>query len=305
MAWMISWQKKLDGVILPVYGRAEALLYMDIQITNIAESIACVPGVRAVALGGSRSRGEASSASDYDLGLYYMPGELDLAALAERIRRLDDEGQEGLLHPPGEWGPWINGGAWLTVGGTPVDMLLRDIRRVEEVLGDCVAGIITVDYQCGHPFGFVNTIYAAEVHYCRPLWQDASHALDGLKRLLEADGGYPDIMRQAVIGKFVWEAWFSLACARKSALGGETNYAMGSVFRAACAWAQVVYALNRQYLMNEKRALRRASEMNICPPGLETRVLEAYRLLAAGEGAQAFGILDLIQSDIERLAGRS
>lgn len=274
---------------------------MDIDL--IVSELARVPGVRAVVLGGSRSRGEAYQASDYDLGLYYMPGELDAAALGGRLGKLDDQRREGLLNPPGEWGPWINGGAWLMVGGTPVDVLLRDIRRVEAVLGDCIAGRITVDYQCGHPFGFVNTIYAAEIHYCRPLWQDGSRSVDGLKRLLEADGGYPETMRRAVIGKFVWEARFSLACARKSALDGETNYAMGSVFRAVCAWAQVVYALNRQYLMNEKRALGRASEMELCPPGLETRSLEAYRLVAAGAGARAYAILDAIHGEIERLAG--
>ena len=31
---------------------------------------------------------------------------------------------------PGEWGPWIDGGAWLTCGGVKVDLLYRELGRV-------------------------------------------------------------------------------------------------------------------------------------------------------------------------------
>lgn len=112
---------------------------------------------------------------------------------------LDDRHRENLLNPPGEWGPWINGGSWLTIDGTPVDILLRETGRVEAVLKDCLSGRITIDYQCGHPFGFVNVIYAAETHYCMPLWQDEAKALDKLKDLLHSEGEYSPRMREAQI----------------------------------------------------------------------------------------------------------
>jgi hypothetical protein len=33
---------------------------------------------------------------------------------------------------PGEWGPWVDGGGWLHVGGTAVDWLYRDLDRVRK-----------------------------------------------------------------------------------------------------------------------------------------------------------------------------
>jgi predicted nucleotidyltransferase len=89
---------------------------------RIAERLGEIEGVIAVALGGSWARGEAHPGSDVDLGIYYSPGNppriIDLRLLAQE---LDDR------HPPdavtnfGEWGPWINGGGWLTIEGRRVD----------------------------------------------------------------------------------------------------------------------------------------------------------------------------------------
>jgi predicted nucleotidyltransferase len=78
---------------------------------DIAQRLGEVPGVAAVALGGSWARGEAHPDSDVDLGLYYRPDSPpDVGDLRRLARELDDR------HPPdpvseiGEWGPWINGG---------------------------------------------------------------------------------------------------------------------------------------------------------------------------------------------------
>src|SRR5690606_7760704 len=150
---------------------------------RVTEALSAVRGVQAIALGGSHSRGEAGPHSDYDFGIYYEEADLDLTALEQALTALDDDHRTGQLHPTGAWGPWINGGAWLTVGGVPVDILLREIGKVEQTIRDCVAGKVTIDFQSGHPFGFVNTIYAAETHYCRPLWQSAAAPLDRLKAL--------------------------------------------------------------------------------------------------------------------------
>jgi hypothetical protein len=38
---------------------------------------------------------------------------------------------------PGDWGPWVNGGAWLRVEGVAVDWILRGLDRVEQVWADC------------------------------------------------------------------------------------------------------------------------------------------------------------------------
>jgi hypothetical protein len=51
-----------------------------------------------------------------------------VSAAPERVGRLGDEGHVSKL---GEWGPIMHGGAWLTVGGTPIDVLLRELDTIE------------------------------------------------------------------------------------------------------------------------------------------------------------------------------
>lgn len=271
------------------------------QLSKIVESLSKVRGVKALALGGSQSLNEANEHSDFDIGLYYNTNNLDLVALEKSLKALDDGRGENLFNPPGQWGPWINGGAWLTVDSVPVDILLRDLQTVKNVVEDCIEGKITIDYQCGHPFGFVNAIYAAETHYCKPLWQDDSATLDQLKDLLHSKGDYSPQMREAVIRRFLWEAWFSLACGRKAAFKGDLNYMMGSMFRTVCCWVEVIYAINNTYLMNEKGALSRISNFNHKPVDLETRVKTAYKLFADGSVEQAYQLLDHLHSEIEGL----
>ncbi|MBU5330868.1 nucleotidyltransferase domain-containing protein [Anaerocolumna aminovalerica] len=272
------------------------------QIEKIVKSISTVQGVMAIALGGSQSRGEADKQSDYDIGVYYDADMLDITALAECLKELDDGHKDNLLNPPGQWGPWINGGAWITFNGMPVDILLRDIKRVEVVLQDCIEGKISVDYQSGHPFGFVNLIYAAETHYSKPLWQDESLPLHRLKALLYSKGEYSPQMREAVIRKFLWEAWFSLACGRKAAFKGDINYVMGSVFRAVCSWIEVLYALNHRYLMNEKGALKWIDGFVLKPIDMEVRVMNAYKHFADGDAKRAYQILDELHNEVEGLS---
>lgn len=269
---------------------------------KIVDSLAKIRGINAISLGGSQSRNESDENSDYDIGIYYDADTLDLVMLEGRLKELDDNHRENVLNTPGQWGPWINGGAWLTVDGTPIDILLRNKEKVEDVVKDCIEGKITIDYQSGHPFGFINAIYAAETHYCKPLWQDKSLQLDRLKALLYSKGEYSPLMREVIVKRFLWEAWFSLACGRKAAFRGDVNYAMGSVFRTVCSWVEVLYSLNNRYLMNEKGALKWVKGLNLKPVDMEARVKTAYKLFADEGVEQAYQILDDLHNEIEALS---
>lgn len=274
---------------------------LSFSLDNIVNTLSAVPGVRAVVLGGSRGREEAYPDSDVDIGLYYDAASLDVGALDDGLTILDDEKRTGLLHLPGEWGPWVNGGGWLTVGGTSVDVLLRDLARAETVVRDCVAGRIIIDWQCGHPFGFVNAIYAAEVHDCMPLWQDETRPVERLRALLSSEGAYPPRMREAMAGKFLWEAGFSMDCGRKAALRGDLHYAIGSVFRTVGAWTQLLYAVNGRYQMNEKGSLATAASLPVAPQDLSARVEGIYLCLAQGRGEDAWQKLAILHAEIEGL----
>jgi len=98
-----------------------------------AETVAQLPGVQAVALGGSRALGNADDSSDWDFALYYR----------EHFdpQPLRDLGFEGSVSDVGEWGGGVmNGGAWLTVAGRQVDLLYRDLDDVEQWCREAEAG---------------------------------------------------------------------------------------------------------------------------------------------------------------------
>ena len=124
-------------------------------LDRLVRALGGVIGVRAIVLGGSRARGEATAASDYDIGLYYEPAaQIDVGALGKAIATLPGP-TTSTVTAIGEWGPWINGGAWLTVERTRVDLLYRDMAKVRGVIATCYAGRIERAYQPGHPHGFI------------------------------------------------------------------------------------------------------------------------------------------------------
>ena len=155
------------------------------EFLSVAESVALRLGkierVVAVALGGSCARGTAGKGSDVDLGIYYWPSKPPSVELFRRLAcDLHDDSSPPEVTDFGEWGPWVNGGAWLRIHGLKVDWLYRDLERVSKVVADCYRGVATCDYYLGHPHGFHNHIYLAETHYCRPL-HDPSAVLRELK----------------------------------------------------------------------------------------------------------------------------
>jgi len=236
---------------------------------RVAARLGQIDGVVAVVLGGSRARGQVHDDSDIDLGLYYRSGRRPaLTALRALASELDDR------HPPdaatdfGEWGPWINGGAWLLIDGHHVDWLYRDLDRVAHMIDECRAGRPTVDYQIGHPHGFHNHMYMGEVHYCRPL-HDPSGGLAPLKALTTP---YPPLLKRALIEKFLFEADFALMICEKLPARGDVFAAAGNLFRCVACLVQVLFALNETHFINEKGAVCTAAAFALRPDGFGATV---------------------------------
>lgn len=222
-------------------------------LTQIIHTFNGVAGIDAIVLGGSHATGTANKDSDIDIGIYYDETSFDLTSFRQKAVSLDDEHRINIITDTGEWGPWINGGGWLKIDGIAVDILFRDTRKVITVIDDCIDGRISIDYQCGHPFGFVNSIYMGEVAYCKILSDNSSLIPEQKKRLAE----FPEIYRKAAIDKFLWECGFSEQCGRKAIGKGDILYAAGSLFRCAVSLLQVLYAVNGIYMLNEKGSLER------------------------------------------------
>lgn len=230
---------------------------------RLADRLGQIEGVLAVVLGGSWARGDADPRSDIDLGIYYdparPPSQRSLHALADEL----DEVRGGdAVTDFGEWGPWINGGAWLEIEGQRVDWLYRDLWKVRAVIDECRAGQPAIHYQPGHPHGFYTTIYMGEVAVCVPLF-DPKGLIADLKKLTRP---YPSALKSALIKRNLWEAGFALDTSRKSASRGDVFHVSGSLFRCAACLTQVLFALNERYYLNEKGAAKVAAMLPLVPP---------------------------------------
>ncbi|WP_298724289.1 hypothetical protein [uncultured Ferrovibrio sp.] len=259
----------------------------DILLRRIVDALSPIPGIDVITLGGLRARGVASTESDYDIGLYYDPRHVfDLAALQAAVSALDEDAS---LTPIAGWGPWINGGGWLTVDGQRVDLLYRDLYKVRMVIDDCCMGRVTTHYQPGHPHGFVSAIYMGGVAHGRALW-DPTNAFAALKRLTTP---YPDALREALPQAFQWEAEFALSNAEKSLHRGDLCYLSGCVFRCVSCLCQVLFALNGEYLLNEKNAVAQADGFTLAPRHFCSGVESVF--MAIGNGAPEDGLERLRQ----------
>src|SRR5689334_428664 len=175
---------------------------VDPVLNRIVPALATVPGVAAIALGGSRARGTANEASDYDIGLYYSAAQpINTDALRQSVRPLVNERDAAEVTSIGGWGPWIVGGGWLTVDGHKVDLIYRNLDDVGRMIDACRAGEVTMHYQPGHPHGFCSSIWMGEVALCRLL-----HDKGGLLAALKAKTApYPSALRESLIKRFQWE----------------------------------------------------------------------------------------------------
>lgn len=240
---------------------------------SLLDALRQVNGIDGVVLGGSRARGLHSPDSDVDIGIYYgASAPLDLDALNRVAQQFDDAHATSLVAAPGGWGPWVNGGAWMTIAGIHVDFILRDTLRVATVITDCENGHVSAHYQPGHPHAYINAMYMGELAVSQ-LWWDAHGVLAPLKaRAMH----YPVALQQAIFAVFGFEMTFSLDLAIKTSQRHDDYYVMAHIVRSMSCLNQVLFAVNRQYCINEKRAVAIIDTMPMTPPQYAQRITQIF-----------------------------
>lgn len=269
---------------------------LETLLAQIASALQPVNGIEAVVLGGSRARGVHRPDSDVDIGIYYDAIRLDLTALEAAAAHLNDDDRPNLIAAPGEWGPWVNGGAWLVVQGQRVDFVLRDLVRVREVMRETQAGIVSVNYQTGHPHAYLSATYMGELAICRIVWDRTGE----VTRLHTEARVYPPALGQALIARFLFEAGFSCALAETYINKDEHYYVVAHLVRAVSALNQVLFACNQIYCLNEKGAVKIIEGFAHKPAQYKPRV-DALFALAGSDLAGACKILRALVSETEAL----
>jgi hypothetical protein len=267
-------------------------------LSRIVPTLAEVPGIAAIALGGSRARGTASETSDYDVGLYFSAAEpLDTGRLLQAAKSFADAPDMVEVTPIGGWGPWIVGGGWLAVNGRKVDLLYRNLDDVANVIEACRAGEITMDYQPGHPHGFCSAIWMGEVALCRPLHDPGKM----LAKLKEKTSPYPAPLRDALIRRFHWEILFAIENAELAASRSEQTHIAGCTYRALACLAQVLFALNQRHFINEKGALPEAAQFPLTISDLSGRVADIWQSIGDQDFGAALGSLRSIAQELKSM----
>jgi hypothetical protein len=216
-------------------------------VRELSDALANVSGVQGVVLGGSYARGMARADSDIDLGIYYSEeSPLSIGGIREIATGVSDL-PNPVVSELFEWGPWVNGEAWLTIQGQQP------------------------------PFGYFGPMYLGELAIAR-LLEDPLGRIAELQRRVTK---YPEALRREIVQDFLWSAEFSLhAFGQKFAARGEVYLTASTIARCIHALVLVLFALNRCYLVNDKTALQEISSFALCPKDFRPRV----EALLAGVG---------------------
>lgn len=236
----------------------------------IAERLAALANVEAVALGGSRAQGTHRCDSDWDFALYYRGG-FD-------PRSLRDIGWEGQVSEVGEWGGVFNGGAWLRIDGRPVDVHYRDLDVVEHELAEARRGRFRWEPLMFHLAGIPSYLVVAELAVGRVLSGDLPRP------------DYPEALRRGAPPVWKGMAAATLSYAEHNhAPHGRVAQTAGLIAQAASQAAHAILAERGEWVTNDKALLSRAgleevdlaiAGMTADPQDLVTAVAEVGRILA-------------------------
>ncbi len=240
-------------------------------LSATADRLASLPGVEAVALGGSRAQGAHRPDSDWDLAVYYR-GNFD-------PQDLRDLGWPGEVSEIGGWGGGVfNGGAWLRIDGRAVDVHYRDLDSVEHELAEAERGRFRVEPLMFHLAGIPSYLVVAELALGRVLVGDLPRP------------DYPRALRESAPPVWRGIAAGTLSYAEHNhAPHGRVAQTAGLVAQAASQAAHAVLAQRGVWVTNDKTLLSRAgleevdlvvAGMTADPQDLTAAVAEAGRILA-------------------------
>ncbi len=159
---------------------------MEAVIRKIKEAYRGCSFIKGIVLGGSRATGTATEKSDIDIGIYYDAGAVDYGELNKIAGELDDEHRDNLICREGEWGKWVNCGGWLVTDGFPVDIIMRDIDKVQRIVEETDRGVFSGHYQTGHPHAYLDVMYRGGTGF-------VSGPVCGGKRVFKAEGKSGDL----------------------------------------------------------------------------------------------------------------
>jgi hypothetical protein len=237
-------------------------------LNNIVTDLKRTNNVVAIVLGGSYSTGNATGTSDMDIGIYYfekMPFSIDdIKSIAKKYAIDGNPTVTGFY----EWGPWVNGGAWIETPCGKVDFLYRNVEHVTSTIEKAKKGQWENHFEQQPPYGFSSIIYLAETKSCIPLY-DPNEVITKLKREVQV---YPAKLRETVIQHSLWSAEFTI-WHTDYFYGKQDIYNItGCLTRAVKNIVTALFAINELYPISDKRAIEILEKADKRPLNLKEKV---------------------------------
>jgi predicted nucleotidyltransferase len=255
-------------------------------LDGITNDLKQVEGVKAIVLGGSYATGMATETSDLDIGIYYAeenPFDIKkIRTIAETYADKEQPTVTGLY----DWGPWVNGGAWIQTASGEVDFLYKNINQITHTIKNANIGIWENDFEQQPPYGFSSITFLAETQSCLPLYDPE----DIIKQLKESVKQYPQKLKYAVVQQSLWSAAFTIWQAEKFAVKHDTFNTVGCLTRGTKSIVHALFAINEIYPMGDKRALSVLAQATIKPEHL---TLQVEHILCCNTDTLADNVLQL------------
>ncbi|HEU5165049.1 MAG TPA: nucleotidyltransferase domain-containing protein [Chitinophagaceae bacterium] len=237
-------------------------------LDNATNDLKNIANVRAIVLGGSYATGTATDTSDLDIGIYYFDKEPfaieNIRSIAKKYAGNDDPVVTGFY----EWGPWVNGGAWINTSVGKVDILYKNIDQITSTIEKARNGIWENHFEQQPPYGFSSIIFLAESKSCIPLY-DPDKIIEKLKSEVM---NYPEKLKQAVIQQSLWSAEFTIWHAEHFAKKQDVYNIMGCLARAVKNIMTALFAINELYPIGDKRAIESIESSTIKPAQLKQKI---------------------------------
>jgi hypothetical protein len=251
------------------------------MLADVVTGLRSVRFVSAIVLGGSHALGTSHASSDLDIGVYYSQvAPFSIDDIRKVVRNVTHRG-DSIVTGFYDWGRWVNGGAWISVGSDKVDLLYRNIDQVEHAIVEARRGIWHEDYDQQPTYGFRSVTYLAEIDICIVL-HDANGRIAALKRQV---AHYPDALRHTIVSDMLSSVELTLIAARDFARKADVYNTAGCLTRIANYLTHALFALNETYYLNDKHALGSVDQFPNRPPNYHQAIEAA--LARPGDTAPA------------------
>lgn len=237
-------------------------------LNAIVSDISTVDGVQAIVLGGSFATGTATAKSDIDIGIYYLEKKPFNVEEIRTIAQKYSDNEQPTVTDFYEWGPWVNGGAWIKTAHGDVDFLYKNIEQITSTIANAKNGIWENHFEQQPPFGFSSIFFLAETQCCVPLYE-----VDNVIQKLKTEvAQYPEKLKKSVIQQSLWSAEFTIWHAHNFVEKQDMYNIVGCLTRALKSIVTALFAINELYPIGDKRAIELLEKASVKPSDVKKKI---------------------------------